>query len=180
VATYNPPSVPAFPAGYGPTQLDFDNWWYQTAAFLQNRVVFRATQTTTATSLPDSGASTLIHFDDVLEDPYSGWDSGTWMWTPPAGYSGWYQATLLVRTVAVGADVDLRPILAGTYGQALATAQGTTAFGAGVSGTFTVYLVGGQDTIGGACELLNSGSAVNTSLTAGQQSALELVWISQS
>jgi hypothetical protein len=180
VTTYPPPSVPVFNAGYGPTQTDLDNWWYNVAGFLQTGVVFRATQTTTATSLPDSGASTLIHFDDVLEDPYSGWDGSTWMWTPPAGYSGWYQATLTVRTVAVGADVDLRPILAGTYGQALATAQGTTAFGAGLSGSFIVYLVGGQDTIGGACELLNSGSAVNTSLTAGQRSTLELVLVSQS
>lgn len=180
MTTWPAPSVPVFSAGYGPSQADFDNWWYNVAGFLQNRVVFRATQTTTATSLPDSGASTVIHFDDVLEDPYSGWDGSTYMWTPPAGYSGWYQVTLLVRTAEVAANVNLRPILAGTYGQALATAMGADTSGAGVSGTFTVYLVGGQDTIGGACELLNSGSAVNTSLTSGQRSALELVWLSQS
>lgn len=180
MTTWPAPSVPVFPAGYGPTQTDLDNWWYNVAGFLQQGVVFRASQTSAATSLPDSGASTLIHFDTVAEDPYSGWDDSTYLWTPPAGYSGWYQATLLVRTAEVGADVDLRPLLAGTYGQALATAQGTTGFGAGVSGTYAVYLVGGQDTIGGACELLNSSANVDTSTTAGQVSTFELVWLSQS
>ena len=180
MTTWPAPSVPVFPAGYGPTQTDLDNWWYNVAGFLQTGVVFRASQTTTATSLPDSGAATTIGFDTVLEDPYSGWDGSTFLWTPPAGYSGWYQATLTVRTVEVAANVNLRPLLAGTYGQALATAMGADTSGAGVSGTFIVYLVGGQDTIGGACELLNSGSAKNTSLTSGQQSTLELVWVSQS
>ena len=179
MATYNAPAVPVFSAGYGPQASDFNSWWMQTASFLQNRVVFRASQTTTATSLPDSGAATTIGFDDVLEDPYSGWDSGTYLWTPPAGYSGWYQATVLVRTADVAANVDLRPLLAGTYAYQLSCVMGAT-FGAGASGTYIVYLVGGQDTIGGACQLLNSGAAVDTSLTAGQQSALELVFISQS
>ena len=179
MATYDAPSVPSFPAGYGPTQTDFNNWWYQTAAFLQNRVVFRASQTTTATSLPDSGAATTIGFDTVLEDPYSGWDGSTFLWTPPAGYSGWYQASLTVRTADVAVNVDLRPLLAGTYGFQMACVMGAT-FGAGVSGTYVVYLVGGQDTIGGACQLLNSSANVDTSTTSGQQSTFELVWVSQS
>lgn len=179
MAIYNAPSVPVFPAGYGPQALDFYNWWYQTAAFLQNKVVLRVSQTTTPTSLPDSGAATTIGFDTVAEDPYSGWDSGTHLWTPPAGYSGWYQATLTVRTGDVGTDVDLRALLAGTYTNALATTM-TAPTGGGVEGTFIVYLVGGQDTIGGAAELLNSGSAVDTGLAAGGQSTFELVFISQS
>ena len=69
MTTWPAPSVPVFPAGYGPTQTDLDNWWYNVAGFLQTGVVFRASQTTTATSLPDSGAATTIGFDDVLEDP---------------------------------------------------------------------------------------------------------------
>jgi hypothetical protein len=179
VTTFSPPSVPVFPAGYGPQAEDFYNWWYQTASFLQAGVVFRASQTTTATVLPDSGAATTIGFDTVAEDPYSGWDSGTFLWTPPAGYSGWYQATLNVRTANVAVNVDLRPLLAGTYGYQLSTIMGAT-FGAGAGGTYIVYLVGGQDTIGGACQLLNSDANVDTSITAGQQSTFELVWISQS
>lgn len=179
MATYSTPSVPVFPAGFGPEATDFGTWIYQTFAFLQTRVVFRASQTTTATSLPDSGAATTIHFDTVAEDPYSGWDDSTYLWTPPAGYSGWYQATLCVRTADVGTDVDLRALLAGTYDYSLSTVM-TAPTGGGVEGTFIVYLVGGQDTIGGAAELLFSGSAVDTSLTAGQQSTFELIWVSQS
>ena len=53
MATYGPPAVPVFNAGYGPQAADFNTWWYQTASFLQYGVVLRATQTTTATSLPD-------------------------------------------------------------------------------------------------------------------------------
>ena len=179
MATYNAPSVPVFNAGYGPEAADFDTWWYQTASFLQNRVVFRASQTTTATSLPDDGDATTIEFDTVAEDPYSGWDGSTFLWTPPTGYSGWYQATLLIRTADVAANVDLRPLLTGTYSYQLSTVMGAT-FGAGVSGTYVVYLVGGQDTIGGACQLLNSSANVDTSTTSGQQSTFELVFISQS
>ena len=179
MVTFNPPAVPNFPAGYGPTQMDFYGWWYQTASFLQNRVVLRASQAVSATSLPDSGAATTIEFDTIAEDPYSGWDGSTFLWTPPAGYSGWYQATLTVRTATVATDVDVRALLAGTYNFNLSTVMGSTN-GAGAEGTFIVYLVGGQDTIGGAAELLNSGSAVDTGLAAGGQSTFELVFISQS
>ena len=180
MATYGPPAVPVFNAGAGPSAAGLNTRWYQNAAFLQNKVVFRASQTTTATSLPDSSVATTIGFDTVAEDPYSGWDSGTFLWTPPAGYSGWYQATLTIRTVTLANNTDLRPLLAGTYAYTLACVMGSSSNGAGAEGTFTVYLVGGQDSVGGACQLLNSGAAKNTSLTAGQQSAFELVWVSQS
>jgi hypothetical protein len=180
MTVYEPPSVPVFNAGYGPQATDFNTWWMQTAGFLSTRVVLRVAQETAATSLPDSGAATLIHYDTVLEDPYDGWDGSTYLWTPPAGYSGFYQATLTIRTDGVANLVALRPVLAGTFSYTLACVQGQSNAGAGVCATFTTYLVGGQDTIGGACELLNSGAAVNTDITAGQNSTLELVWISQS
>jgi hypothetical protein len=179
VTTYSPPLVPVFPAGYGPQASDFDTWWYQNASFFQNRIVFRADQENAATSLPDSGASTTIAYDTVLEDPYSGWNASTHLWTPPAGYSGWFQVTVTIRTVALGTLVGLRPALTGTWTYHLDSVQGASAGGAGASATFRVYLTGAQDNAGGACQLLNSGSAVNTSLTAGQRSTLEIVWISQ-
>jgi hypothetical protein len=179
VTTFPPPFVPVFPAGYGPQATDFGTWWANNAGFLQNRVVFRASQTTTATSLPDSGAVTTIGYDNVLEDPYSGWDSGTFLWTPPAGYSGWYQVTMTIRTVALSALVNLRASLAGSYTYQLTCLQGSSTDG-GVSATYGVYLTGGQDSAGAAGQLLNSGSNVNTSLTAGQNSTLEICWLSQS
>jgi hypothetical protein len=180
MATWNPPVVPVFPAGYAPQATDFNTWWYQTGSFLQNRVVFRASQTTTATSLPDTGSAVTIAYDNVIEDPYSGWSASTHLWTPPAGYSGFYQATITLRIVQPASLVFIEPRLAGTYTTTLAAVQGQSNAGAGVSGTFTVYLVGGQDTLGAEAQLLNSGSNLNTSLTAGQQSSLEIVYLSQS
>jgi len=181
MTTWAPPFVPVFPAGYGPQAADFDTWWFQNAGFLQNRVVFRASQTTTATTLPDSGAVTAIGYDNVIEDPYSGWDSGTFLWGPPSGYSGWYQVTITVRTATLAELVNLRPAITGSWDYSLTCVQGSSSgTGGGVSATYTVYLVGGQDSAGAGCQLLNSGSAVDTELTAGQNSTLEIVWISQS
>jgi hypothetical protein len=171
--------VPVFNAGYGYLANDFNSLWMNTAGFLQNKVVLRVSQTTTATTLPDTGAVTTIAFDNVIEDPYSGWSASTHLWTPPAGYSGFYQATITIRTVTLANLVDLRPALAGTYTYNLTTVQGNSNAGAGACATFGAYLIGGQDTIGAACQLLNSGSNVNTSLTAGQQSTFELIWLSQ-
>jgi hypothetical protein len=180
MATYNAPAVPVFAAGTTPTEAVMDSLWYQFAAFAQNGVVLRVSQTTTATTLPDTAAVTTIAYDNVIEDPYSGWNASTHLWTPPAGYDGWYQATITIRTVTLASLVDLRPALAGTYTYNLTTVQGNSNAGAGVCATMIVYLVGGQDTLGAACQLINSGVNVNTSLTAGQQSTLEIVWRSQS
>lgn len=177
MATFNAPVVPVFAAGSGPTETVMDSLWYQTASFLQNGVVLRVSQTTTATTLPDTGAVTTIGYDNVIEDPYSGWDSGTYLWTPPAGYSAWYQVTLTIRMAGLAALTDLRPALAGTWTYNLTTLQSQDG---GACATFIVYLVGGQDTVGGACQLLNSGANKSTSLTSGQQSAMEIVFISQS
>lgn len=180
MVTFNAPVVPVFPAGFGPQATDFSTWWYQTASFLQNGVVLRVDQESAATSLPSTGATTTIAFDTVLEDPYSGWSASTHLWTPPAGYSGWYQVTLTVRTVTLANLVDLRPALVGTTTYNLTTVQGNSNAGAGCSATFVVPLIGGQDSVGGACQLLNSGANINTSLTAGQRSTMEIVFVSQS
>ncbi len=179
MTTYNAPVVPVFLAGTGPAATDMNTFWYQTASFLQNRIVLRVSQTTTATSLPSAGTQTTIEFDDVLEDPYSGWSSSSHSWTPPSGYSGWYECTFTLRTVTLANLVDLSGVIiaAGTaYDTKIA--QGQSNAGAGVCASVTAYLVGAQDSVSAAGRLLNSSSAVNTSLTSGQQSTLEVVWIS--
>jgi hypothetical protein len=180
MATWPAPAVPVFAAGAAPTETVMDGLWYNFAGFAQTGVVLRVSQSSAATSLPDTGAVTKIGYDTVAEDPYSGWSASSHEWTPPTGYSGWYQATVTIRTVTLSNLVDLRPALAGTYTYNLTTVQGSSSAGAGACATFTVYLIGGQDTLGAACQLLNSGSNVNTSLTAGQQSTLEIVYLSQS
>jgi hypothetical protein len=51
-----------------------------------SKVVFR-TGLTSAPSLTDDVAA-VIPFDSVLEDPVSGWESGSSQWPCPVGYSG--------------------------------------------------------------------------------------------
>jgi hypothetical protein len=179
MATFPAPAVPVFSsyAGYPPRQADFTTWWYNTASFLQNRVVFRARQATTATSLPSSGAATTIGYDTVDEDPYAGWNAGTHSWGPPAGYSGWYQVAVTLFTVALAAAVLIRPGCSASGAANLAAIQGAAGHAAGAEGQFTVYLTGGQDSVQGQGSLQNSGVAVNTSLTAGQQSSIDIVWL---
>lgn len=183
MTTFPPPVVPVFQPGFCPQQADFTSLWQNTAAFFQNRVVARVSQTTTPTTLPSSGALTVIGFDTVLEDPYSGWTgSPSFQWGPPAGYSGWYQVTITVRT-GFATSVDLyvylnTPALGASA--PVTGAQLASNVSAGASGTFTTYLVGGQDAVQGAARLQNSSANVGTSLTAGQQSTLEVVWLSQS
>ena len=178
MATFNAPFVPVFNAGATLQASDFNTLWFQNASFFQNRIVFRARQATTATTLPSTSVITAIGFDAIDEDPYSGWNAGTFTWIPPVGYSGIYQVTMTVRTAAPANLVDIGTyfkIAGATYG--IGDAQGQSVTGAGVSSTFTFYLIGGQDGIQGNAAIFNSGANVLTSLTAGQQSTMEIIWV---
>jgi hypothetical protein len=179
MATFNAPVVPHFLAGTGPAATDMDTLVYQTMSFLQNRIVLRVSQTTTATTLPSAGTQTTIAFDTVLEDPYSGWNSGTHSWTPPEGYVGWYDFTFTLRTVTVANLVDLSGVIiaAGTAYD-VSIKQGQSNAGAGVYASVTAYLVGGEPSASCAGRLLNSGVNISTSLVAGQNSTFEITWIS--
>ena len=178
------PSVPDFIAGFGPQQSDLQSLWVSPAAFFQQKVVFRATQATTATTLPSAGTTTAIAYDNIIEDPYSGWDAGESNWSPPAGYSGWYLITVTVWVTAPGAtQVVLVPHIAGS-------AAGNAVNGyplacvvlpngaSGAESFWYCYLEGGSDAIAGAAAVLNSSSNVTTDLTAGQNSSIEIIWIS--
>jgi len=173
-------SVPDFIAGYGPQQSDMTTLWSDPLAFFQARVVFRASQTSGATSLPSSGALTTIAFNNIIEDPYSGWNASTHKWEAPAGFSGQYLATVNVWVAAPGAtDVTL----VGEVGLATGTSDPLVAVVlpnnvSGISYSYYYYLVGGQDVLYAAAYIQNSSSAVSTSLTAGENSTLEVMWIS--
>jgi hypothetical protein len=177
------PSVPDFLAGFGLQQSDLQSLWVNAAAFFQQRVIFRATQTTTATTLPSSGAVTTIAYDNIIEDPYGGWSASTHKWTAPAGYSGWYQVTVTVWAATPGAiNTVLSPFAGGSA--AYNPNSGVPLAGvpipnspAGVEGSWYLWLTGGQDATWGAGAILNSGSNVLTNLTAGEQSSLEITWL---
>lgn len=178
------PSVPDFLAGYGPQQSDWQSLWVNAAAFFQQRVVFRATQATTPTTLPSSGAVTVIAYDNIIEDPYSGWNATLHQWFAPAGYSGWYQVTVTVWVVAPTAQqAVLQPYITGGAASDLASGIALNATvipeaAAGSEGTYYPYLVGGQDSISGAGSIQNYASNLNTNLAAGESSSIEIVWIS--
>ena len=179
------PSVPDFLAGFGPQQSDWQSLWVNAAAFFQQRVIFRATQSGTATTLPSSGSITTITYDNILEDPYSGWSASTHRWTAPAGYSGWYQVTVTVWVTAPSsAQVVLEPYVQTTAAASniaqgyplTAVVTGTSA--AAAEGTFYPYLTGGLDAVYGAAAIKNASASVSTDLTAGTQSSLEICWVS--
>jgi hypothetical protein len=178
------PSVPDFLAGFGPQQSDMESLWVTAAAFFQQKVVFRATETVTATTLPSAGTTTAIGFDNIIEDPYSGWSATNENWTPPLGYSGWYLVTLTVWVTAPGAtETVLVPHLAGAAAGNAVDGYPLTCIvlpngASGAEAYWYVYLVGGSDAIAGAAAILNSSSSVTTDLTAGQNSSMEIIWIS--
>ena len=177
---FPPLIVPSPQAGTQPQQADIATLWVNVASFLQNKIVFRADQETTATTLPSSGAQTKVALDTVLEDPYSGWDAVNHNWGPPSGYSGWYEVSMTLRTAAIANLVELRLILGGTFPFGLTSVQGASSGNPGVSATWSVYLVGGQDTVNMTASMLNSAANVSTSLTAGQRSSMEICWLSLS
>lgn len=174
------PSIPYFVAGTGLQQPDMETLWVSPATFFEQRVVFRATQATTATSLPSTGAITKIAYDDVLEDPYSGWSSANYWWTAPSGYSGWYQVTVTVFVSGPAAEeVILIPYISSAIiGNIPVAGVVLPEASSGASGTWYVYLVGGSDAIHGAAAINNASANLDTSLTAGQNSTLEIIWTS--
>lgn len=185
MATYPSPVVPTFLAGFAPQSTDFTNYWYNTALFLQNKIVFRASQTTTATTLPSTGIATLIAYDTVLEDPYSGWNGSTHVWTPPSGYTGWFWVSSTLRTatlqnnVGIGLQVNINnqfsPFI--PLGQGFVQIMGASTGTAGCSGGELVYLVGGLSGVSISGFTDSSTVNVSTTLTAGQQSTLEIMWL---
>jgi hypothetical protein len=177
-AVFPPPVVPVFPAGYQPVQADFTRWWYSVLGFFQNKPVFRAVQAASTTPIPTGGVLTQIGYDTVLEDPYQGWNTvQPGAWSPPAGYSGWYQVTVTLYTQDLPSGADIRALVGGTYTQDLGTTPGPTGHFAGVEGQFVIYLIGGQDFVYGAAELFAS-SSVSTADAAGQMSSMEVLWLS--
>jgi hypothetical protein len=175
------PSVPDFLAGYSPQAPSFTTWWQNAATFFLGKVVFRAVQSSSATTLPSSGAVTKIAYDNVLEDPWSGWNASNHNWTPPGIATGLYQITVGVIVAAPGAsDVVVSPYAqgpVGVLGNTQLAAVTTSNQVCGGEGTTVAWLTGGQDAVSGAGSVQNTASNVSTNIIAGQNSWLEIVWL---
>lgn len=169
------PAVPSIPAGYGPVQADLTAWITTPFSFLASPTVFRAQlqggQALTASTL------TLLQLDTVLEDPWSGWNSGTWTWTCPAGCQGWYEVTLELTCGNMAAvQVLLQPNLWVNGSRYSAPAAGWAVNGhdAGSCGSVPLPLQAG-DNIQAWGYASNSTS---TPATAGQYPSMEIAWLS--
>jgi hypothetical protein len=178
-ASYPVPSVPFFPAGYRPQQADLNSWLHDPFAFLENRVVARVRQAVTAQALPSSGAGTVLEFDTVDEDPLGGWTPSAWSWGPPAGWSGWYEVTVTLYSQPLAAGGAIRPGLVTPETSASVAVQYPGAGNnGGACGASWFYLIGGQDSVQATGSLLNASANVNTDIASGQQSGMEVTWIS--
>lgn len=173
------PTIPLFPAGYEPQQADFTGWWYDNAWFLQKKVVFRARQTLAATVLPSTSATVVITLDTFDEDPYGGWGlvnaNG---WTPKI--SGWYGVTGCVQCAALttSANEMVGCQIGGTWSREMAQVVGSNTHATGTEGTDAIYLQAGTDYVQLTGVLRQATANVNTSIAAGSQSSMEVIWLS--
>lgn len=106
-ALVSAPSLPDYMAGFGPQQGDMNTLVTSPLSFCQERVVFRAAQLTTTTTLASGPgtASSIVGYDTVFEDPYQGWNAAGHYWVMP--FTGVYQATFTVSVGTCPADTIL-------------------------------------------------------------------------
>ena len=122
-----------------------------------------------------------VNLNNVLEDPYSGWvnTSGTFWWMPPAILSGWFLCTGNVFTAAPASTNMVDPYIGTNGGASFAGSQTSNPSVAHTSGrpvVAVVYAAGGQNWIQLQAQL--AGANLNTSVTVGQNSHMEICWVS--
>lgn len=176
------PAVPSVPAGWKPAQADFTLWVTTTFSYLSQPANFRA-QLTAAQSLT-GGAFQVIHFDSIIEDPYSGWSASgsstqaAWSWLCPAGHGGWYEVTLSGFASSQGAgttsQVATGLVLNGALWQYASDDWAVAGAVSGSSGSLQVPLLPG-DYVQAAIFVTAS---VSTPAAAGELPAIELNWVS--
>lgn len=169
------PAVPQVPAGYAPVQADLTLWVTSPFTFLATMPVFRA-ERAAAQSL-SGGSYNILAYDTVLEDPYSGWSSGSSEWTCPAGCAGWYDVTLSGFAGSQGGTGDQNVaalVLNGTLWSVGPGDWAPSSGDGGASGAVQVPLLPG-DTVQ---VWAYATASVSTPTTAGQLPAVELAWVS--
>ena len=168
--TLSPPLIPVFPAGYGPLPSDFDTWVQASFGFLTAQVVFRAEMRTTQTL----NGFTPILYDTILEDPYSGWNASSHVWTAP--FSGWYEVTLNHSIATATVITEAVPEISGTtYEMSEVTCTSSTEGGTGAS--LLASMVGGIDYVQGVA--WTSASVSIDVSSAGRYPWLECTFLSQ-
>lgn len=174
--------VPALPAWVPGMPLSYEDMLTQvsdTYAFWQDKVIFRASQDSTPTTLTDTPPAAVVIFDTVAEDPYSGYDisNGTWL----APVSGWYQITAAVSCASVpSSNAILQAYVQTNYGSWIIAAVPLVTPSPSVTialGTWMVYLIEGLDSFWVAGELINATGTALTDVTGGVNSRVQAVWL---
>jgi len=177
VTTWPAASIPVFPAGYKPVQSDFTAWIQNTLGFLTDGVVFRARQTS---SQALSGASNIMQYQAIDEDPYSGWsatataDQAAHSWLAP--YTGLYQVTVTTGYAASANWAETGVLLTGVL--TVAAQQGSPGISgptAGAGGMVTVPMTGGADYVQVSMSIATAESTV---ITAGSEPSVEIALVS--
>jgi hypothetical protein len=173
-------STPRGTLGLGDTFANLTNQITESFQFLTYKPVFRATQITTAQTLVAGVQG--VNLNNVLEDPYGGWvnTAGTFWWLPPPILSGWFLCTGNVFTAAPAGTNSVTPYI-GTNGNlgsfaGSQTSNPTVAHTNGRPVVAIIYAAGGQNWIQLQAQL--AGANLNTSVTPGQNSHMEIVWVS--
>jgi len=175
-------STPHGTLGQGDTFANLTSQITSYFQFLTAKAVFRATQITTAQTL--TAGLQGVNLNNVLEDPYGGWvhTAGTFWWLPPAGLSGWFIVNGCVYTAAPAATNSIIPYI-GTNGSASqqfagsATSNPSVSHTAGRTVIAVMHATGGQNWI--QLQAALSGANLNTSVTAGQNSHMEICFVSE-
>ena len=145
--------------------------------FLTAKAVFRATQITSAQTL--TAGLNAVHLNNIQEDPYSGWDGTNFWWLPPAGLSGWFLCTGCVFTAAPAGTNSVAGIIntngPGDFAGAV-TSNPAVSHASGRPVMAVVYLPGGENYV--QLQAYLAGADLNTSVTVGQNSHLEVCFIS--
>jgi hypothetical protein len=181
-----PPAIPAFYAGQDSvSQL---NVMASALAFMRNKVAFRARRVATGTVT--KGNHTLVPWDQIDEDPYTGWAAGT-----PTVYTvqapGWYlccgtislagtgaTSTVLIPAISInGASPVTQPAGGnGWEGPELFIPTGATDPKV-AAGVWEVYCnLGDQITLDTFISTEPTGT-ITWQTTAGAQSRIEIVWM---
>jgi hypothetical protein len=179
VVTGVQPQIPAFLAGDQPAPADFNNWIQTPFAWVTSKVVFRA-ELSAATTWTQ-GVNTLIPYNSVLEDPFSGWNSGTFSWTPPMQATGTYEASITASAAAaVDGTTALRTVLYlnGSPLYNMSTAQASQSQPCLTGGSAPLQLYGGQDSISAYAFWNTTGGNGSAITTAGQRCTIEITWLS--
>lgn len=176
MATFPQAFIPRFPAGFAPQQPDFTTLIQNNFSFITNRVVLRARLSTAQNFIT---GDTVIAFNNIDEDPYSGWSStatgaqaaNSWL----APYTGLYEIHL--RAGAISATEWSKPRVSVTGGGAV-DLSGIANNGngpGGANGFYTVAMLGGSDYIQG---IVNLSTGVAAATNAGDQSMMEILYLS--